>query len=273
VSTLPWPFYTEPLYLDVHGLKTAYRRKGSGPPVLYLHGACLTRRWLPFYEELAKHVDLIVAEHPGFGDTPMPDWLDGFADVVIHYAEFLDTLGLQKVNLVGHSFGGWLAAEIAACYPERLSSLQLIAPAGLRNAFLHDIYRQTDEEILERLYNGTAERYPQYIDDGDPVEAKVHAYAELTSLARLAWQPRHDIKLERRLERVHAPTQVILAQDDRVIANAAARRYADLIPGATVITLADTPEPTTHLPFVQAPLKVATLVSNFVSRNGGGKTL
>ena len=98
-DALPWPFYPQPKFEDVRGLKTAYRRKGAGEPVVYLHGAGLTRRWLPFHEELSKRADLIAPEHPGYGDTPFPDWLDGFPDLVLHYAEFFDRLGLGKVQL------------------------------------------------------------------------------------------------------------------------------------------------------------------------------
>lgn len=266
-STTPWPFYTEPSFIDVHGLKTAFRRKGKGDVVMYLHGAGLTRRWLPFHEALSHNVDLIAPEHPGYGDTPFPEWLDTFADVAIHYAELLDLMDVGKVHLVGHSFGGWLAAEIAAFYPERLASLQLIAPAGLKDAFRHDIFRQTGDEIVARLFNGNAAQYPDYLEEGDPVEATVHNYIESTTLARLAWQPRHDAKLERRLARVKVPTQIILAEDDRVIDNAVAARYAGLIPGAQVVTIANPGAPTTHLPFVQAPEALAAMISAFVGRS------
>lgn len=265
-DALPWPFYTQPKFEDIRGLKTAYRRKGAGEPVVYLHGAGLTRRWLPFHEELSKRADLIAPEHPGYGDTPFPDWLDGFPDLVLHYAEFFDRLGLGKVHLVGHSFGGWIAAEIASYYPERLASLQLIAPAGLQGAFRHDVFRQSGDEVVERIFNGKAEKYPDYLEEGDPVEALVHNYQELTTLARLAWQPRHNAKLERRLGRVRAPTQVILTEEDRVIDNAVAARYGDIIPGAVVTTIVNEEDSTTHLPFVQAPAKLAGLVGDFVAK-------
>lgn len=264
-SELPWPFYTEPQFEDVRGLKTAYRRKGSGTPVVYLHGNGLTRRWLPFYEELSKSVDLIVPEHPGFGDTEFPEWLDNFSDVVIHYAEFFDRMELPKVHLVGHSFGGWIAAEIASFYPERLKSLQLIAPVGLKGANKHDVFRQTGEESLERVFNGKAEKYPDYTEEGDPVEALVRGYQQATTVARLSWQPRHDAKLPRRLGRVTAPTQVILPDEDRVIHLDVAAKYADYIPGATVTTISNADDPTSHVPFVQAPKALADMVSGFVA--------
>src|SRR5207253_2649981 len=123
-----WPYYTEPEWVEVRGLRTALRRKGVGEPVVYLHGAGLTRRWLPLYERLAERVDLLVPEHPGFGDTPSPEWLDGFDDLVLHYDELFDLLGLERVHLVGHSLGGWIAADLAVFYPRRVKSLTLITP-------------------------------------------------------------------------------------------------------------------------------------------------
>ena len=77
------PYYTEPSWLRVGDLDVAYRRKGSGEALVFLHGAGATQMWLPFYERLAENVDLIAPEHPGFGDTDFPEWLDGFDDLVL----------------------------------------------------------------------------------------------------------------------------------------------------------------------------------------------
>ncbi|MBE2277343.1 MAG: alpha/beta hydrolase [Rhodobacteraceae bacterium] len=264
-TKLPWPFYTEPKWIDVHGLKTAYRREGAGEPVLYLHGNGMTRRWLPFYEELSRSVDLIVPDHPGFGDTEMPEWLDNFSDVVLHYAELLDTLGLEKVHVIGHSFGGWIAAEFASFYPERLKSLQLLTPAGLKGANLHDSFRQSGEEALERIFNGGADKYAEYTDDGDPTESLISNYKQQTTVARLAWQPRHNIKLPRRLGRVTAPTQVILPDEDRILNADVMRKYAEYIPGATLASISNPDAPTSHVPFVQAPKALAEMLSGFVA--------
>lgn len=266
-ESLPWPFYTPPSRIDVRGLDTAYRRGGEGEPVLFLHGAGLTQRWLPFYEKAAERVDFIAPEHPGFGDTEMPEWLDGFDDVVLHYADLLDALGLDRVHVVGHSFGGWIAAEFAVFFPERIKSLQLIAPAGLKGADLHDPYRQEGYEALERVFNGRADEFPEYIDEGDPVEALVQGYKEITARARLAWQPRHDRKLPRRLGRVKAPTQVLLPQEDRVLDVDVSAKYAEYIPGAAVSVIESDGVPTSHVPFVQAPGVLATTVTHFVAAN------
>ncbi|MCZ2849874.1 alpha/beta fold hydrolase [Modestobacter sp. VKM Ac-2978] len=259
-----WAFYTEPSTIDVRGAQVAYRRAGQGEPVVYFHGAGLTRRWLPFYEALSQSTDLLVPEHPGFGDTPMPKWLESFDDLVLHYADLLDAFGLERVHLVGHSFGGWIAAEFASFFPERLRSLQLVAPAGLKGAFLHDPFRQEGHEALERVFNGAADRFPEYLEGGEPVEETVQDYKELTGLARFAWNPRYDRKLDRRLGRVAVPTQIVLPDDDRVIDKSVAARYAELIPGAKVVDIPGSSVPTSHVPFVQEPTALASLLSDFV---------
>ncbi len=148
------PYYSEPSHLLVGDLDVAYRRAGSGEPVVFLHGAGSTRMWLPFYERLSQSVDLIAPEHPGFGDTAFPDWLDGFDDLVLHYRDFLELLSLERVHLVGFSLGGWIASELAIFYPERLKSLTLITPAGLHlpEAPRPNLFAMPPEEIPGMLF-------------------------------------------------------------------------------------------------------------------------
>lgn len=61
-------------------------------------------------------------EHPGFGDTELPAWADGMDDLVLHYRAFLDTLGLDRIHLIGFSLGGWIAGEFAVFWAERITS-------------------------------------------------------------------------------------------------------------------------------------------------------
>lgn len=262
-----WAFYSEPKRVNVAGLDVAYRRKGNGEPVVFFHGAGLTRRWLPFYDELAKHADVIVPEHPGFGETPMPEWLEDFDDINLHYEQFFDELGLDSFHLVGHSLGGWMAAHYAIFFPRRLRSLQLITPAGLRGSLLHDPFRQTGAEALERVFNGEAQAYPEYLEEDEYVDQLVHDYSELTTQARLMWNPRYDPRLERRLARVRVPTRVILVDEDRILNADAVSRYGELIPEAEITHIHGTTRPTSHVPYVQEPEALAQLVTNFIRRN------
>jgi pimeloyl-ACP methyl ester carboxylesterase len=262
-----WRYYTEPLRVDVRGLPTAYRRVGSGEPVVYLHGHTLTRRWLPLFARLSEDVDLLVPEHPGFGDTPLPDWLGGFDDLVIHYDELFDLLGLGRVHLVGHSIGGWLAAEYAVFYPRRVKSLTLVAPLGLRvpGHPVRDLFRMTPAEFGPMLFNETADSCMEHLSDGDEVETLVQRYAELTALGRLMWNPRYDVKLDRRLGRINCPVLLVAPADDRVVPPEHLARWLELLPNATLMTVNGGDTPTGHLLVIQEPGKLAGLIVAFVA--------
>ncbi len=268
-----WPFYTPPEIVDVRGVATAYRRAGAGPTVVYLHGAGLTRRWMPFHQRLSERVDLVAPEQPGFGDTPLPPWLRSIDDVVLHLDDLLEALGIGDVHLVGHSLGGWMAADFAVTYPRRVRSLTLVAPMGLRVAGspLYDFFRMTPEEAGEILFNGQADRYGEYLEAGDPVEALVHGYGELTTTARLAWNPRYDHRLDRRLARVTCPALVVVPDDDRVVPRAHGERYAELLANGRLEVIHGDEAPTGHLPMVQEPQRLADLIGDFVDAAERGR--
>jgi pimeloyl-ACP methyl ester carboxylesterase len=267
----PWPFHTPPETIDVRGVPTAYRRAGSGAPVVYLHGMGLTRRWLPFHQRLSARVDLMAPEHPGFGDTPRPDWLRSIDDVVLHLDDVLEALGIDDLHLVGHSLGGWIAADFAVRYPRRLRSLTLVAPLGLRvqGSPLYDIFRMTPDEADDVLFNGQASRYPDYLEAGDPVEALVHGYGELTTAARLAFTPRYDHRLDRRLARVTCPSLVVVSEDDHVVPRTHGERYAELLPNARLTVVEGADAPTGHLALVQEPERLADTIADFVDEQEG----
>jgi len=87
----------------VNGCRVRIMRQGRGVPLLFLHGASGARRWLPFMESLAKSYDVIVPEHPGFGASETPDWLDNVSDLAYFYQDLMDHLELDRVHLVGTS--------------------------------------------------------------------------------------------------------------------------------------------------------------------------
>jgi len=262
-ATVPRPrhFHTEPEWLDVRDVHVAYRRKGAGAPALYLHGAGFTRQWLPHLEALSQRVDLIAPEHPGYGETEMPEWLDGFDDIVIHYDELLDVLGLEQVHLVGHSLGGWMAAEFASFYPRRLKSLTLIVPAGLRilDKPIPNPVAMMPDAFFELIFNDPANMH-QVLPDFEDFDEIVHAYGEGATLARLAWTTQYNLGLERRLARVSCPSLVLRAEHDRLICDEMAERYAEVLPSSRIETIPGTG----HALAVEQPNKVAAAVADFI---------
>jgi pimeloyl-ACP methyl ester carboxylesterase len=265
-GTVPRPrhHYTEPDSIEVAGLRVAYRRKGSGPPTLYLHGAGFTRMWLPFYEQLSHSLDLIAPEHPGYGETAMPEWLDGFDDLVIHYDALLDELSLDRPHLVGWSLGGWIAAELAVFYPKRFASLTLVTPIGLRvpGKPLADIFAMMPEEVAGTIFNDLA-KAADVLPDIESLEEVEHQFGEAATLARLAWNPRFDPKLERRLGRVACPALVVGADQDRLVPYEMSQLYAEALPGARLETVSGA----SHALVVEQPAQTADAIASFIQEN------
>lgn len=256
----PPKYYTEPDKIEVGGISVAYRRKGSGEPLLFLHGAGLTRMWLPFYEELSKSFDVIAPEHPGFGETPFPEWLRGFDDLVQHYDQFLEELDLGNVHLVGFSIGGWTAAEFATFYPRRLKSLTLINPMGLRVDWPceDDMFAIGPEGVADRIF-GTDEARAEYLYEPS-LDEVIHSYGEASTAARLAWTPRYNTKLNRRLERVSCPSLVLLGENDRLIPDSIGKLYAELLPNSSV----DSIKGSSHAVFCDDPVGSAKVINEFI---------
>jgi pimeloyl-ACP methyl ester carboxylesterase len=265
IADRSWAHWTVPETIEVGGVETVYRRKGTGEPLLYLHGAGLTRAWLPLYEELSKSFDVIVPEHPGFGDTAMPQWLHGVDDLVLHYDQLLDALELEDLHLVGHSLGGWIAAYMTIFYRHRFRSLSLVAPLGLRvpEAPMADPFRLSPELAMDLLLNGAPpEKYAEYFQQQDDLEDMIHAYSESITLARLLWNPRYDVKLDHRLRHVSVPTLVIAAEEDRLLPEPHPQRWAELIDGARLTTVEGDPdEPSGHLVIIQQPERLARAIA------------
>jgi pimeloyl-ACP methyl ester carboxylesterase len=260
------PHYTEPDVVDVRGLPVAFRRKGTGPPTVFLHGGGSTRMWLPFYERMSRSVDFIAPEHPGFGDTPMPGWLDDFYDLVLHYRDVLDTFELDRAHLIGFSLGGWIAADLAIFHPERLKSLTLIAPAGLRvpGAPMTDFLRMPPEHIPDLLFNGRTEDYLEFLPDPHDLDAITRGYGEATTVARLIWNPRYDYKLDRRLERVTCPALVVQPDEDRFFPREHFERWVELLPHARLVHVSGERNPTGHGLIMQEPDRAAEVITSFI---------
>src|SRR6267154_5067700 len=104
--------------------------KGEGAPVVYLHGP-FGQEWDGFLDDLALHRRVYAPANAGAEETEDLDHLDGFSDLVLYYDDLFDRLGLERVDLVGHSFGGMVAAEYAATFPHRVGKLVLIDALGL----------------------------------------------------------------------------------------------------------------------------------------------
>ncbi len=222
--------------VEVRGTRTRLLRGGRGQPLLVLHPEFAAGMWAPVHDALAARCQVFAPDHPGFGDSACPEWIDGIDDLVFHYVDLLDQLALERVAVIGTSLGGWIAAALALTHPQRVTRLVLAAPAGLHVADVprYDYFAHPFEETLRRLFHDPA-RAAQLLPTEHGAEGIVHGYRELTALARLAWNPYlYDPKLAQRLGRVRAPTLIVWGAADTVLPPAHADAFAAAIPGAVV---------------------------------------
>ena len=255
--------------INVAGTPTALRRAGEGEPVLFLHGAGFTGTWLRFHEALSKGSDLVAPEHVGFGDTPMQDWMRSMDDMLVHYDDLVRTLGLERFDLVGYSLGGWIAARFAVLWPERVRTLSLIVPAGLRlpgTPTPPDLFLMEPDQLADHLFEDKTNIDEVFaLPEGvDPIDAAMKMYGQMSAVARLMWNPRHDRALPRLLRRITAPTLLVGAENDRLLPDEnTVGSYAQLIPNTTTTRIPGTG----HALVVEQPEAVAQAVLDFVKEH------
>jgi pimeloyl-ACP methyl ester carboxylesterase len=114
----------------INGVKTIVLSAGSGPPLVFFHGAGIWHG-INFALPWTQKFRVIVPFHPGLGEADDDPAMTEMHDYVMHYLDLFDALGLDKVNLVGFSLGGWLAASFAAGHGHRVERLLMSGPAGL----------------------------------------------------------------------------------------------------------------------------------------------
>lgn len=209
---------------------------GKGPPLLVLHAAGGAGIWQPAHERLAQHFRVFAPDHPGFGQSPVIDCIDAVSDLAFHYVDVLDRLELDKVHVVGSSFGGWVAAELAVLAPERVAQLVLVDPIGLRVAGhpVGDLFAMGPQEKMANLFYDQAIPARMFPSEPD-IGFILRMYRDEAAFARYAWSPFcANPKLPRRLFRISAPTLILWGEHDRVVPVAHGERYAELISHATL---------------------------------------
>jgi pimeloyl-ACP methyl ester carboxylesterase len=251
--------------LAVRGTPIHMLQEGTGPALLFLHGAGGAGRWLPFQERLAKSFGVYCPSHPGHGGSPAVEWIEHVSDLAFHYLDLLDELGLERVHLVGASFGGWIAAEVATMASHRLESLVLIDPVGIRvDGWIYPFLFGMDiPEIVATVFHNPMAALALAPPD-QSIETLALMYRQGTALARVSWNPYlYDPLLRRRLGRISAPTLLCWGAHDRLAPLApCGETWAREIRGARLQVFADSG----HVPHLEEPDAVADAIREFCGR-------
>ena len=235
-------------------------RGGSGPPLLFLHGANGLPVWLPVFDLLSKNFEVFVPEHPGFGTSDNPPWMRNIGDLAMYYLDFIDGLerasgpsGRPVARRLGRGRGRGAqlhAAEIAvaarrrpasasrACRPATTSSGTPRSRSAISTTTRQSPIRccrcsSTDEQADIMLTNRFA-------------------------ATKFGWEPRwYNPSLERWLHRITVPTLIVWGKDDKLFPSAYAARWGERIPDSRVEIVPECG----HVPAVEKPEITAKEIS------------
>ena len=202
-------------------------------------------------------------------DTMSIHQVDDIFDVVLAYEGALRSLGLQGAPVIGASFGGMLAAELAAELPRSVRSVdpprsrRPVVGVGAMDLELHEraTGKHSRAAVQEPRRARGAARCSHPPSPERALDVAVNTIWALGCVAKFLW-PLPDRGLSKRLHRVSAPTLVIWGEDDALIPVHYAHEYGRLIPHSRVEVIPDCG----HVPQVEKPDATAALVKEFLER-------
>jgi len=250
--------------LRVQGIELEVVRRGTGRPLLALHGFDTIDPKAAFLDLLGRHGEIVAPSAPGFGHSPRPKDFDTVYDLVHLYLEVLETLPGDKVTLLGFSFGGWLAAEVAAACSHRLGKLVLVDPVGIKisdreTPDILDLFNSAPDEVRRCRWHDPDRFAPDFNQMSD--EALVVHARNREALCLYAWHPyMYNPQLPRWLARIMVPTLLVWGASDGVVTPDYGRAYSRLIPGSRFELI----EAAGHHPEVEQPEAFVERVSRFL---------
>jgi pimeloyl-ACP methyl ester carboxylesterase len=271
-------------YLTIHGHRRAFVKKGRGPVVLLLHGlGCDHTTWEPVIDSLSRRYTVIAPDLLGHGqsDKPRADYsVGGYANGM---RDLLTCLGIDRVTVVGHSFGGGVAMQFAYQFPERTERLILVASGGLGpevSPFIRAITTPGFHQVMGALtlpgvrHVGKAglrslARVPsKYTRDLDEVAeiyesfkdpAARHAIRHVVR-AVVDWRGQVVTMADRAYLTQAMPMAVVWGRQDQVIPVSHASLAAEMAPDARVEVIPNA----SHFPHRDHPQRFVKIVHEFI---------
>ena len=229
--------------MSIGGIELEVDIRGSGKPLLLLTGEEQLENNSPLVAALAENHQVIIPSPPGMGHSPRPAWLTRAEDIPFVYNDLARQLNLQDAIVMGFSFGGWLAAEMAVLDDSFIGKLVLVGAYGLKiggpfDRDIQDLWIQTPDKISSLTWKNPdlAKRdYTKMTEDEVTVIVQ-----NRETFARFGWDPyMHNPKLKYRLHRINTPTLVLWGEQDGIVTPEYGKAYAGLIEGAQFETIAD----------------------------------
>jgi len=250
--------------VQTHHVPVRYLTGGSGPALVFLHGAGGVTADDPLLTELARTHTVYAPLVPGYGDSEEAPEIRDMLDFTLHTWDVVAALGLTDPILVGHSMGGMIAAEMAATAPNDVSRLGLIAPAGLweDDHPIPDLFATLPFEMPELLFHD-AEAGAAMLTAGrdvtDPgfLQTYLVTNARQLGMAGRILFPIPERGLRQRLYRIRAKTVLVWGDSDRLIPPVYAHAFKKGIPGVELVSIPEAG----HLINLEKPGLVAEALS------------
>ena len=224
-------------------------------PYLVLHGGGGVATVRGFADLLAErnHSRVLVPTHPGFSGTARPEGLASTRDLAAVYVALLDELDLTDVTVIGNSFGGWIAAEMALLGNPRLSGAVIVDGIGIEvdGHPMTNVAGLAPPELAQLSFHDPAKapRPPAGTTGPGPDIAALVAYAGPTM---------SDPTLAERLTHLELPVHVIWGESDGIVDPGYGRAYADAIDSAAFTLLPRAG----HLPQLETPDELLSAITD-----------
>ena len=250
--------------VTVSGHEVEMHKGGSGPPLLYLHGGGGFGTYDPTTGPLAERFTVYAPSHPGFFGTSRPEWLYTITALAHFTQDMASELGLDGYVLVGHSIGGWVAAEMAAMDHHNIKGLVLIDAAGIRpaNGQITEVFMVSAETRLKLGFHDPSQvpDYEYFTAERTTEEAAI-LHANMEMLSRLCWRPYlHNPSLPHYLGGVKTPALVVWGKQDAIFPVECGEMYAKLLPNATLNSI----DNCGHSPQMEKPQEFNTAITGFL---------
>jgi pimeloyl-ACP methyl ester carboxylesterase len=251
------------------GLVEIYEGGSGGPaPLIYLHSANGEAAGLEFLDLLATGRRVIAPVFPGFGDSAGIEHIEDIEDAAFHLLDVCDRLEIQSADFVGMSLGGWMAAELAVRWPERVRRMVLVNAVGLyvEGSPIREIFGRPLDELASDLFSDPDFPLAMLMReltklDKDPSAVPFELLRPIVQAqavtAKLGWNPYlHNPKLRGRLGRISAPTLAVHASDDGIVPRAHAEAYVEGISQSRFAEL----HQASHLAAIERPVELSEIV-------------
>jgi abhydrolase domain-containing protein 6 len=249
-----------------------YRSEGKGEPILMLHGFSADKDvWARFARHFTSTHQVIIPDLPGHGETGFKaEWSYTVPAQAARLVKLMDQLGIDKAHVIGNSMGGYITAQMALSYPQRVLSAGLVDPAGLPQPYPSEMERmlaQGHNPFLIDSREGFARFYPMTMASppwmpGYVLDAIADQYiARRPQLAVIFPQAHQATDLLTRVSQIKAPTLLLWGRNDRLIDVSAVPVWHAALPQARVAVW----DHIGHMPMVERPGDTAALYQDFIS--------